>query len=134
MVYRGYITYNIPTIYFCHHFTTVVGGLVGIKPWNIQRDISILSNASACLNYKGGGLLAIGTVNLQEQAVVSLSTYGGICKFLTPDNISFIFGTEETSTKNRLIIYWKESEELWYLKNTFAGTVSVVAQSMSGFQ
>ena len=29
MVYRGYITYNIPTIYFCHHFTTVVGGLIG---------------------------------------------------------------------------------------------------------
>lgn len=28
MVYRGYITYNIPTIYFCHHFTTVVGELV----------------------------------------------------------------------------------------------------------
>ena len=113
-------------------FAQVVGGLQGIKFWNIQKTINLEQNAIYNLGYRGGGLLVISTLSIQEQAVVTLSTYGGACGFLT-SNSSIILGNEGTTTSNKIIIYWKEEEYRWYIKSTWTNTMNITLQSMGGY-
>lgn len=106
-----------------------VGGRIGIEPYNGRKSTVIGGNGGVVDLGIVGGFVSINTSGIQEQCAALLSMYGGAVVFCY-NNTHFISGLSETNTPNKLIIY--NTNDRWYIKNTFASDLVIFYQTVAG--